>query len=65
MARWKATSKGFPTGHLRRPSEVVEPNLEQRKVGMEMAIGMEMATAACIYHVQMTQKLQQPARYGA
>ena len=39
MARWKATSNGFLTGYLRRPSEVVEVNLEQHKVGMEVGYG--------------------------
>ena len=43
MAREKATSKGFPTGYLRRPSsEVVEANREQRKEGMEVEVGVEV-----------------------
>ena len=33
MACWKATSKGFPTSYLRRPSEVIGANREQRKEG--------------------------------
>ena len=36
MARWKATSNGFLTGYLRRPSEVIDANREQRKEGMEV-----------------------------
>ena len=32
MVRWKATSKGFLTGHLQEPSEVIEHNRGLRKV---------------------------------
>jgi hypothetical protein len=31
--RWKVLALGFPTGHLRRPSEVVEVDLKQRESG--------------------------------
>ena len=37
MARWKAASKGFPTSYLRRPTEVIDANREQRKEGVEVA----------------------------
>ena len=31
MVRWKATSKGFLTGHLQEPSGVIKPNRELRQ----------------------------------
>ena len=31
MVRWKATSKGFLTGHLQEPPGVIKPNRELRK----------------------------------
>ena len=31
MARWKALARGFPTGHLRAPSEVAEFSREWRQ----------------------------------
>ena len=52
MARWKATSKGFPTGHLRRPSEVVEVDLEQHKVGMEVGYGWKWETPPVVVKAQ-------------
>ena len=33
MARWKALARGFPTGHLRAPSEVAKFSREWRQYG--------------------------------
>ena len=44
MVRWKATSKGFLTGHLQEPSEVIKPNRELRKVAV-VCLKMEFASS--------------------
>ena len=44
MVRWKATSKGFLTGHLQEPSEVIKPNRELRKVAV-VCLKMEFVSS--------------------
>jgi len=58
MARWKATSKGFPTGHLQRQSEVVEVDLEQHKVGMEVGEIWKWETPPVLNTVRSQGKLE-------
>ena len=48
MARWKATSRGFPTGHLRGISEVVEIDCEARQKGIEVETWIEVGPPACM-----------------